>query len=546
MILPGRGEDYGIVRAASAFIACFLALYFADSCTRLFVNHALVFDNIFYGGLELTVSFVVALITTFVLLNHFRGWLFVALWTFAGICMIVCETFFRVNGTPLNTFQVSLLLLAHGAAADAARQFFTVLTQTSLMICSILAAAAVSIYILNWRPGKRTLAISAFACLLSLSMLEIRFADELFVPSPVGLPALVTRVLRNNAFVERGEVALELGDVPSPPLRPIKHLIVIVDETIRADQLLLDDPTNDTIPHLKSRSDVFSFGTSVSASNCSIQTQYILRTGVTPEELPDIERRTVSKPNIFAFAHRAGRKAFFIDAQSPGYSGYMSRHDFRHVQAEFGVFKPLSECPDHGECALVDRIHGIFSEDVPTFTYIIKNAAHWPFAARYPESQRVFLPIDDRFEDSIGTLNNYRNAIRWNVDLFFEALFAESGVRDYLIVYTGDHGEDLSVNTSLPPHCGHHSTVRAIEGLVPILVFTDDADLQEHLRDLAVKKRDRVSQFDLFPTWLTLFGYDRAQVLKTYGPSIFDEGRRPLAFYWGDPFSRYGGFSVLQ
>lgn len=536
----GAGQPVWLELARISAVLCagFLTLYFADSSTRLFVKHALVFDSLTFGGISLLLCFVSALCALIFLLSYLRGlWLGLAFVVVLS-CIVAAETAFRVTGVPLNTFHVSLFIEAKTDGGNALGEYGAMMASIALWAAVVLVPGCLALRLIRWRPsGGLVVATSGLAVLL-LSIGTLEFEGQIFVPSPLGLPLATARMYSEQQFRERDPVSLSLVGQ-----NPVKHFVYIVDETIRSDHISINDPLHGVTPWLAAYPGVVSLGPSVSVSNCSVASQYMLRTGVTPEELPDLEKTTLQKPNIFAYAKKAGRSVRFIDAQSDIFTNYMSEHDLVGVDWELGVAAEIDACTRSGECKLISRLHSIAATDEPSFTHVVKDAAHWPYEIRYPATQAVFQPVPAAGQRSPEQIaNSYKNAIRWNVDLFFKELLEEASFKDYLIIYTGDHGEDVTPPPGFSPHCGHDNKVRAIEGIVPILVFTDRPELKATFEQVAALRAGRTSQYDIFPSWLALMGYDRRQVLDSYGPSVFDARLRRMQFYWGDMFHNYGAF----
>ena len=530
-----------VVRIFAVLLIGFLTLYFCDSSTRLFVKHALAYDSLFFGGVELGIGFLLSLCSLILLLRYFSGiWSVLAVMV-AFTCMLIAESAFRITGVPLNNFQINLAMAAHGDKWNVWHEFHEMILKAAWEIAWMLLVGVVCLKLIRWRPSRNLVSAFGVFTLLVLGMGRPDFDGQVFVPSPIGLPLVTAKTMSDQLFRVRGPVTLPLQQ-PAP----LKHFFYIVDETVRADHISVNNREIGVTPWLADFSSVTSLGAAVSVANCSVQTQYLLRTGVVPEEIPDIERSTLSKPNIFAFAKKAGRKPYFIDAQSKGFTNYMSEHDLVDTSVEMGLFGEINDCTESGECLLVRRLRELGSSAEKNFAYVVKAAAHWPYELRYPASQQKFKPVVvDGVRDPVRVANSYRNALRWNVDLFFKELLGDGTIKDYLIIYTGDHGEDLSPGPQRSPHCGHHDKVRPIEGVVPILLFTDRPELKSVFAQVAKLRHDRTSQYDIFPSWLIFFGYERQAVYNAYGPSIFDAKIRPARFYWGDIFHDYGGFQTV-
>lgn len=136
--------------------------------------------------------------------------------------------------------------------------------------------------------------------------------------------------LMNIPFSQRYSV-----DSPPSSNPEYKHIVLIVDESVRGDYLSLNGYHKPTTPYLDSLNNnaLLNLGVTSAVANSSANTNYILRNGVTIDELPDKNFKTLAKPTIFQFAKNAGYSTFFLDAQSSykGLQNYMSSFDLSAV-----------------------------------------------------------------------------------------------------------------------------------------------------------------------------------------------------------------------
>jgi len=97
----------------------------------------------------------------------------------------------------------------------------------------------------------------------------------------------------------------------------IEKIVLIVDESIRADILGNNGYRTDTTPYLRSlETGIVNFGLAASSSNCSDYSNLILRAGVKKEEIPDDNQMSLKKPSIWQFTRKAGYYNVYLDAQS--------------------------------------------------------------------------------------------------------------------------------------------------------------------------------------------------------------------------------------
>lgn len=208
----------------------------------------------------------------------------------------------------------------------------------------------------------------------------------------------------------------------------------------------------------------------------------------------------------------------------------------------------------------IDRIEGIIRDNERSFTYLLKVGAHFPYDEKYPEAEKVYRPtLSDGGEGGNleKTLNSYDNALRWSVDGFIQALFERFAGSDrrILMIYTSDHGQSLGTaveDSGMPyldrparwPHGTPADPPRA-QAAVPLILFGFGEGMQELLRGLFLPAlRDRVSQFELFPSLLQLAGYAYPEIREHYHHSLFDPvpPRSRRVFVSGNLFEIGGGF----
>jgi hypothetical protein len=97
----------------------------------------------------------------------------------------------------------------------------------------------------------------------------------------------------------------------------VNKIVLIVDESVRADVLGVNGYEKATTPYLSSlQAGVVNFGLAAASSNCSDYSNLILRTGVIKDDIPDRNQMTLKKPSIWLFTRKAGFHNVYLDAQS--------------------------------------------------------------------------------------------------------------------------------------------------------------------------------------------------------------------------------------
>ena len=139
----------------------------------------------------------------------------------------------------------------------------------------------------------------------------------------------------------------------------------------------------------------------------------------------------------------------------------------------------------------------------------------------------VFVSLQERL---------YRNAIKWSVDRILQRLFEQADLQDTVIIYTSDHGQNLSHKHLT--HCTIDDPDPR-EGLVPLIAITDDEAMRAKFSAGAAGSRGHASHFNIVPTILQLFGFRRYDVAGLYGSSMFEKSTEPAQFTSGDIFGLF-------
>ena len=330
----------------------------------------------------------------------------------------------------------------------------------------------------------------------------------------------------------------------SPDGQPaVRHIILMVDESVRADYLDFSSG-NRVTPHLPAlRERIADFGQAASGGNCSNYANAILRFTAQPH---DMIRSVQTYPTLWQWAKRGGFRTIYLNAQL--------QYALRYGRTVLGNFMTLGEVAQiddivnfsgipaaRADMVLIDRLARLLRESKqPLFIYINKNGAHFPYDASYPAERQIFRPTFRELKKQTlkARINSYRNAIAWSVDLFLHRLMKKVDLSDTLIIHTSDHGQNLR-----PGRLTHCSTRNPDprEALVPMLAITANARLLERFKAAARRNRNLTSHFHIAPTLLALMGYDLKKAPGMYGPSLLDDlPRKHLpAFSYGDIFGYY-------
>jgi len=379
--------------------------------------------------------------------------------------------------------------------------------------------------------GKATIASSLFIGLYLFIFLRTHAVISVF-PCVYNVPA-ITAYTYSRIYVP-GRHGIRNTALFAPSKKGLtKHIVFIVDETIRGDALTINNEKLSTTPYLKEiAGSYYNYGITSSVANLSVSSNLIMQCGIRLNQIPDTGGCWKTNPNIFQYAKRAGYITSYIDAQNrtDNPQGYMTTFDFRLIDK---VILLGGEYPGmkwyEADHKLISDIEKIASSDSSTFTYIDKIGAHNPYEERYPLSAEVFQPAIRGegvvYADKQTELNTYYNAVRWSVDDFFKELLPRLADKDIVIVYCSDHGESI-MEKDTPGFIGHAQDVSppSVQAAVPILIFPFEKS-KEALKGLDsnfVRNKNHASQFQVFPTLLEIMGYGHNDIMKNYGITLFD------------------------
>ncbi|WP_347159628.1 sulfatase-like hydrolase/transferase [Pontibacter chitinilyticus] len=335
----------------------------------------------------------------------------------------------------------------------------------------------------------------------------------------------------------------------SPTTTGVKHLFMIMDESIIGSALSLNGNSAATTPYLKAAANrIINFGIASSTANYSSGSNIALMSGIQLAQLPDKKHLALTQPSIFQYASKAGYKTYFIDAQLglKVLQNYVSPSDLAYVDH---FIQPIDEDPNmpyyERDYAVAHLLLQLSKSPDKVFVYVNKAGAHWPYARTYPPNAVFFkptLPERSMLMDHEKSRNTYYNSVRWTVDGFWKKLLTGITPRDStVIIYTSDHGQDLSGNGIQITHASTTNTT-PIEANVPLWLLDESGYTSRY----TIPAPNRQAHQQIFPTLLLLQGYSSSFIHTKYGNTLFDKpASKPRSFLNGDIFAR-GPASLVQ
>ena len=339
------------------------------------------------------------------------------------------------------------------------------------------------------------------------------------------------------AAAPRSETAPPTATVAHAPA--IRRIVLLVDESVRGDYIDWT-PGNAFTPELARLKDrIVDFGPAASGGNCSHYSNAILRFAATQDGLG---RKLLSTPTLWQYAKKAGFRTVFIDGQAgfnrnPGkLQNFMTAEEVRDIDGFYALDEKIA--PPQLDDRLLDIVETEIKSDKPVLIYANKNGAHFPYDEGYPKQAALFHPTmsESGFDNAHAHIDSFRNVVRWSVDRIFKRIFDEVSLKDTVIIYTSDHGQNLQPGRLT--HCSVENPDPR-EGLVPLFVITDDPGLRERFAAAADESRGHGSHFAIPPTVLELLGFSHKDVATKFGASLLDKSSRKTEFTSGDIFGLF-------
>lgn len=328
----------------------------------------------------------------------------------------------------------------------------------------------------------------------------------------------------------------------------VKHILLIVDESIRGDLLEINGGDYPNTPFLKSimHQKIINFGVAFSGAVCSDYSNILLMSGIQLKDLPDLDSKSRKLPQIFQYAKNADYHTSYIDCQSNDSSpdGYLTNDDITYINDYIQVkshFKNSSSF-DTDRNALFFIYNNL--QKPRSFTYLVKYGCHFPFNYTYPENKQVFKPVEDMTSwdrnSRTKILNSYNNAVLWAVDGFWQKLDSiASSTPELVIIYTSDHGQNIFDHPEITAtHC-YKGPSPSVMAKVPLFIYSSDTTWIKEMKLKIKNQNSPSSHFQIFPTIISLMGYTKNTGVDTSLTSLFNGNFSVPGYYTsGDIYGR--------
>lgn len=307
---------------------------------------------------------------------------------------------------------------------------------------------------------------------------------------------------------------------------PIDNIIFILDESIRGDYISINNPQINTTPRLVKYlrdypENIFNYGIALSAATVSFPSRTAIITCL--DSLPDLNMLTFKNPTLFDIAKANGYKTILMNVQGDFPDIVLRASDIARINEIYLASGDFDGNHNYNADMNAARfIRERLKNEKGLFIFLEKVGAHIPYENRYPSDKpehQIFMPklakndfnLFDRKRKEV--INSYKNAIRYNLDNFFAALFGENPLelQDCTIIYTSDHAQSLMEYGQKETH----GTGYFEQAIVPFLIFsTDDFVLENLLRPDKIS--GSLTHMNISPTILSIILRD----LEKYNNSL--------------------------
>lgn len=451
------------------------------------------------------------------------------------ICMLIVNaSYFDITKNTFNEFYygISLSEIAHGYGLiknHGWHLFMTVVDDVSIMFMVISGLR----YLL--RRWKMQLHLQARHALLAIAVVIVGFVQVFkyktnfsAVPSAISVPATMTYHHMYSLYEgPRDHVQASASQTSDADV-----IILIVDESVRADLMSANGYAFATTPFLQQLPQKVNFGIAASSANCSKYSNIILRNVVPRKNLPDKKQLSLHEPSLFQYAQNAGFHTVYITNHlqpNQRLDNGMNAHDFDAIDTFVNVTK-APKCDYSGDCGITEDLVPIVQSHQKVFVYMNKEGVHYPYENSCP--RHVDLKTDDNLSH---IMKNYLCGIRWSSDTFMKELLhrLDALSKTYLIFYTSDHGEDVE---NVQSRNGHGSFLGGNwkQAAVPMIIISNVKSILSHYRSIRANVMNQTSHFDIAPSLLVHMGYNHNWVVEHFDSPLRIGKSSDQRFYSGN------------
>ena len=244
--------------------------------------------------------------------------------------------------------------------------------------------------------------------------------------------------------------------------KPDRNIVLVIDESVRADHLSINGYLRETTPRLdqlaRERPDlVHNWGGAASGSSNSRSSNPMILTGFNPAQdgWQKFATTTASLPTLFQYARQMGYTTHFYDVQTDLLWNGLTKIDLKYID-HWVTQKNFPGPRYRQDFQALEKIFEIVQQTSGNFIVINKMGAHFSYRENYPPHQDYWQPVPrDDVNDRHLIANEYDNALRYNSDslaLFYDHI--DRLTHNTYLLYTADHGETLFEDGATWVHSG--------------------------------------------------------------------------------------------
>ncbi|MDH5424044.1 MAG: sulfatase-like hydrolase/transferase [Gammaproteobacteria bacterium] len=458
--------------------------------------------------------------------NTFIKYLFVVLILLATALDII---YGYVSHSHLNYDSFAILLEARNNLSDAI-SFYLIYILKSLFIISLglfaifFKSKSFSTFDVNkshdaliLHPlSKLLIFFMPIAVIFSLSVVRGGYGTD-GLPSQYRLLGLYPLISINN-YVSSKFIRSTPPEISTSEKK--LNIVLVMDESVRGDYLDINVYKGITPYLYNNRDKVINFGLALSSSNCSSGSNYIMRTGASPF---NFQKSIVSNPLIWDYARNAGYESHYLEIQeSEGKLNNKMTLSEKNKIENFKYFTGVSRLDK--DLKSIDYIKSQISRGDNSFIYVQRAGVHFPYEGSYDLRRAKYHPhmgFDIKVKSKETMVNSYKNAIAYSVDLYFKKLFNDLDLKNTLIIYTSDHGQNLYDNKTWLTHCSVENTSR-YEVTVPLMIITENQEIRKQFEKSAIFNKNKTSHYNIIPTILELMGYEKEYINANHYSGLLD------------------------
>lgn len=468
----------------------------------------------------LWIIFILSFITISFLPNLFIRMIYTIIFF---LMTIIGTAYFNISGSAITYDNFVVLIDNLNYSGDALSQY-----QNNILIAIFIAFSSftfllpipkINITLNKYYKYFYILPLFPFILMLIITIIKNGYGIH-SMPLQYRVPVLATyygiETLRYETIIRDS-----IKTKPEIQKKPL-DVVLIVDESVRGDFIDINGKNMGIAPFLyKNQDRIINFGYSSSGANCSAESNQILRFGPNPK---NFEKTFNHNPYIWSYAQKAGYQTILIEGQAKKgtLNNKLSTDEVKNINT---IINLKTENSRETDLNIAKKIKQLLSSEhtKPLFIYVVKQGIHFPFDVKVPKEKRKYKVKGDSY--NINTtedlINSYKNAVNYIIDPFFEELIKNNSFDNSILFYTSDHGQNLKDNGLNLTHCSTSNT-SIYEGLVPLIIITDDKEKKELFKNSAVKNIDKTSHYNIFPTILNIFGYTSKVITQRHSQTLFD------------------------